>query len=372
MNVTLVDLKAQYHSIQAEIDQAVWSVLESTRFVGGPEVGGFESEFAEFCGAAHCVGLSSGTAALLLALEACGVGPGDEVITTTHTFVATAEAVAKLGARPVLVDVDEATGTIDTDMARKAVTGRTKAVLPVHLYGHPADMDPLLDLCNEYGFTLVEDAAQAQGTLYKGRRTGSMGRVGCFSFYPGKNLGAYGDAGAIVTEDAELASRVAILADHGRTPGTKYEHSAIGFNHRLDAIQAAILRVKLLRLDGWNERRRAVAARYTAALAGTTIGTPAPANWAVPIFHIYAVRVPPGRRSAIQASLAKAGIATGVHYPIPVHLQPAFAYLGYGRGAFPVAETLADSVLSLPMYAELTDEMVDYVVDHLIAAVDGG
>ena len=371
MNVPLVDLKAQYATIHDEIDQAIRRVVESTRFVGGPEVGGFESEFAAFCGSRHCVGLSSGTSALLLALEACGIGPGDEVITTTHTFVATAEAVARLGARPVLVDVDPGTSTMDPDLARKAVTGRTKAVLPVHLYGHPADMDPLLDLCDAYGLTLVEDAAQAQGSLYKGRRTGSIGRVGCFSFYPGKNLGAYGDAGAIVTDDTAIASKIAVLADHGRTPGSKYEHSEVGFNHRLDALQAAVLRVKLRHLDAWNERRRTIAARYTGALAGSGIGTPTPAPWAVPIFHIYAVQVPPHRRTAIQASLAAAGVSTGVHYPIPVHLQPAFASLGYARGAFPVAEALSDSVLSLPMFAEMTDATVDYVVDSLIKAAHG-
>lgn len=372
MNVPLVDLKAQYEAIRDEIDGAIRDVVSSSRFVGGPELRAFEQEYAAFCGSRHCVGVSSGTSALLLALQACGVGPGDEVITPTHTFVATAEAVAQVGAHPVLVDVDPGTGTMDPDMARKAVTGHTKALLPVHLYGHPADMDPLLDLCANYGLTLIEDAAQAHGSLYKGRRAGSIGRVGCFSFYPGKNLGAYGDAGAVVTDDDEIAAKVAMLADHGRTPGSKYEHSQIGFNHRLDSLQAAILRVKLRHLDAWNERRRAIAARYNAALSGSGVATPEPAAWAVPIYHIYAVRIPAARRAAVQASLATAGIATGVHYPIPVHLQPAFAHLGHARGAFPVAEALADSVLSLPMYAEMSDTMVDHVAQRLIGAVKSG
>jgi dTDP-4-amino-4,6-dideoxygalactose transaminase len=258
---------------------------------------------------------------------------------------------------------------MDPEQARRAVTGRTKAIMPVHLYGHPADLDPLIDVCDRYGLSLIEDAAQAQGALYKGRRCGGIGRIGCFSFYPGKNLGAYGDAGAVVTSDAALAERIAMLADHGRAPGSKYEHATVGYNHRLDAIQAAILRVKLRRLDGWNGQRRALARLYGERLAGASLVLPSPAPWAEPIYHIYAVRVPPPARAGIQAALAAAGVATGIHYPVPVHLQPAFAYLGHRTGDFPHAEALAASVLSLPMYPELTPEAVGYVCDRLIEAL---
>ena len=369
MSFPLVDLKAQYRSIEGEINEAIRGVLESARFVGGPEVSRFEAEFAQYCQAQHCVGLSSGTAALSLALEACGIGAGDEVITTTHTFVATAEAIAKLGAKPVLVDVDPATYTIDPRQTLAAVTARTKAIIPVHLYGHPADLDPILDICARYGLVLVEDAAQAHGALYKGQRIGSFGHVACFSFYPGKNLGAYGDAGAVVTNDAALASKVAMLADHGRAPGSKYEHTVVGYNHRLDALQAAVLRVKLRHLDNWNERRRAIAARYNKLLAEAPVVVPRAASWAVPVYHLYVVQVARRQRPGIQQGLSDAGIATGIHYPLPVHLQPAFTGLGLKAGDLPVAEALAGSVLSLPMYPELLDSEVDLIAARLLEAL---
>lgn len=371
MGFPLVDLKAQYRSIETEVNTAIWGVLESTRFIGGPEVSCFEAEFAQYCQVQHCVGLSSGTAALSLALEAAGIGAGDEVITTTHTFVATAEAIAKLGAKPVLVDVDPETCTIDVEQAIRAVTGHTKAILPVHLYGHPADLDPILDICERYGLLLIEDAAQAHGALYKGRRIGSFGHVACFSFYPGKNLGAYGDAGAVVTNDADLAAKVAMLADHGRARGSKYEHTVAGYNHRLDALQAAVLRVKLPHLDNWNERRRAIAARYNELLAEAAVVTPRAASWATPVYHLYAVQVAPDHRAEIQQALNDAGIATGIHYPLPVHLQPAFAELGYKVGDMPVAERLANSVLSLPMYPELQNSEVEFIAGRFIAALGG-
>lgn len=370
MSVPLVDLRAQYRAIESEITAAITGVLESTRFIGGPELVGFESEFAAFCGAEHCVGLSSGTAALKLALAACGVGPGDEVITTTHTFVATAEAICHVGARPVLVDVDAKTRTLDPGQVVRAITGRTRAVIPVHLYGHPADLDALLDVCARYQLKLIEDAAQAHGALYNGRRVGAIGDAGCFSFYPGKNLGAYGDAGAVVTRDPEVASRVAMLADHGRVRGSKYEHAAVGDNLRLDALQAAILRVKLRHLDQWNEQRRSIAARYDARLKGAGLAGPERAPWAVPVYHLYVVEVPAPARGIVQRELSAAGIATGLHYPLPIHLQPAFGHLGYRAGVFPEAERLAGTVLSLPMYPELTETTVDEVACRLAEALE--
>ena len=370
MNVPLVDLEAQYRAIAQEIDATISSVVQSGRFIGGPQLSAFEAEFASYCGVNRCVALSSGTAALLLALQACGVGKGDEVITSTHTFVATAEAIALLGARPVLVDICPDTYTLSPERVKAAITGRTRAVVPVHIYGHPADMDPLEELCERYGLSLVEDAAQAHGALYRGRKAGSIGRCGCFSFYPGKNLGAYGDAGAVMTEDSALADRVQALADHGRARGSKYEHAEIGFNHRMDALQAAVLRIKLKHLDCWNSRRRALAALYHRAL-GDRLSVPQSAPWAEPVYHLYVVQVPPESRSALQQRLSQAGVSTGIHYPIPVHLQPAFRYLGYSRGDFPLAEELADRALSLPMYPELTEEQLHHVATTLLEALPG-
>lgn len=367
--IPLVDLKAQYLAIRGEIDAAIQSVLDSTRFIGGPELAAFESEFAAFCQADHCVGVSSGTAALTLALAACGIGPADEVVTSTHTFVATAEAIAQVGARPVLVDVDPDTGTVSPRQVELALTGRTRAILPVHLYGHPADLGPLLELCERYGLFLIEDAAQAHGATYQGRRVGSQGHAACFSFYPGKNLGAYGDAGAVVTSDANLADRVRMLADHGRAPGSKYEHAQVGSNQRMDALQAAILRVKLRHLDQWNALRRERAAQYDALLAGSLARPLRPPVWGECVYHLYVVQVPPATRASLQARLAEAGIATGIHYPIPVHLQPAFANLGYGEGAFPIAEAMAASVLSLPLYPELQPSQVELIADALLRAL---
>ncbi len=367
--IPLVDLGAQYRSIKDEMDAAIQGVLDSTRFIGGPELAAFEAEFAAYCEAAYCVGVSSGTSALALALRACGLGHGAEVITCSNTFVATAEAIAQVGATPVLVDATSTTGGMDAEQAAMAITGRTRALLPVHLYGHPADLDPLLDLCDRYALTLIEDAAQAHGARHRGRRVGSLGRVACFSFYPGKNLGAYGDAGAIVTNDPDIAAAVRMIADHGRNPGSKYEHSQVGGNDRMDALQAAVLRVKLRHLDDWNQRRREHAAHYDALLAGSAAVPLKPAAWAEPVYHLYIVRVPPQSRERIQRQLAEVGIATGIHYPLPVHLQPAFSDLGHRRGSLPVSESLADSVLSLPMYAELQPEQVEFVAEQLLACL---
>ncbi len=369
--IPLVDLGAQYRSIKSEVDAAISGVLETGRFIGGPELAAFETEFAAYCYAQHCVGVSSGTSALTLALRACGIGPGDEVITCSHTFVATVEAIVQVGATPVLVDTLPSSGGIDPTQVALAITGRTRALLPVHLYGHPVDLDPLLDLCQRYELTLVEDAAQAHGARYRGRQIGSQGRVACFSFYPGKNLGAYGDAGAIVTDDRDIAAAVRMIADHGRNPGSKYEHSAVGGNDRMDALQAAVLRVKLRHLDGWNQRRREHAAHYDRLLRGSPAEPLTPASWAEPVYHLYVVRVPPKARAAVQARLASAGIATGIHYPIPVHLQPAFADLGYTQGRLPVSESLAESVLSLPLYPELEPAQVDAIAAALLSALQG-
>lgn len=368
-HIPLVDLGAQYRSIKGEIDAAISGVLETTRFIGGPELSAFEAEFAAYCDAPHCVGVSSGTSALTLALRACGIGPGDEVITCSHTFVATAEAIAQVGATPVLVDALPSTGGIDPTQVALAITGRTRALLPVHLYGHPVDIDPLLDLCQRYELTLVEDAAQAHGARYRGRRIGSQGRVACFSFYPGKNLGAYGDAGAVVTGDPAIAESVRMAADHGRARGSKYEHATVGGNDRMDALQAAILRVKLRHLDDWNQRRREHAAHYDRLLRGSPAEPLTPASWAEPVYHLYVVRVAPQARADVQARLASAGIATGIHYPIPVHLQPAFADLGYTRGRLPESESLAESVLSLPLYPELEPTQVETIAAELLSAL---
>jgi len=372
MEIPLVDLRAQYFEIQEEIEAAMRGVIESTRFIGGPEIAGFESEFAQYCQCEHCVAVSSGTSALVLALQACGIGPGDEVVTATHTFVATAEAIVAVGARPVLVDVDPITYTMDPDQVLKAVTGRTRAILPVHIYGHPANLAPLQEICSRYKLFLIEDAAQAHGALYRNQRVGSLGHLACFSYYPGKNLGAYGDAGAVLTNDQDLALRLRMLANHGRHPDEKYEHRIVGLNHRMDAIQASILRVKLRHLDDWNARRRALAATYNDALANSGVVTPTSVTWATPVYHLYVIQLPPGRRDRVRNALKQRGVSTGVHYPIPVHLQPAFKSLGYARGDFPVAENLCERIISLPMYPELTTDQVQSIAtcvrDTLLSA----
>ena len=355
--IPLVDLKAQYQSIRGEIDAAVRHVLETTAFIMGPDVAEFEREFARFCGAKHAIGVASGTDALHLTLRACDVGPGDEVITTPFTFIATAEAISMCGARPVFVDIDPRTYNLDVSLVEEAISPRTKAILPVHLYGQPADVDPLLDIARRHSLFLVEDAAQAHGAGYRGRRVGTLADAACFSFYPGKNLGAYGDAGAVTTDDAELAATVRMLRDHGRRD--KYEHLLIGFGSRLDTLQAAVLRVKLPHLEDWNARRRAIAARYDELLEGTRVARPLRPDWADPVYHLYVVRT--ADRAQLQRRLKEAGISSGVHYPIPLHLQPAYRGLGYAPGAFPHAERAAAEVLSLPVFPELSDDDVGRV-----------
>ncbi|MCL5958576.1 MAG: DegT/DnrJ/EryC1/StrS family aminotransferase [Chloroflexi bacterium] len=365
MTIKFVDLKAQLHSIKDEIDAAMNEVMSNCSFVGGKAIKTFEEEFAAYCGVKHVLGVGNGTDALQLALLGCGVGPGQEVITATHTFTATAEAIVNVGARPVFVDVDQ-TYNIDVNQVQDKITSRTRAIIPVHLYGQPADMAPLMSLADKHGLKVIEDAAQAHGARYQGRRAGSLGHVACFSFYPGKNLGAYGDAGAVATGDPEIARRVDVLRDHGRAG--KYVHEVVGFNSRLDSLQAAVLRVKLSHLDDWNERRRSRAALYNDLLAGVPgVVTPFVAPNVEHVYHLYVIQVP--ERDRVQAALKQAGIETGIHYPIPLHEQPAYSNLKHMPDDFPVSHAIAPQILSLPMFAELTDEQIHYVVDAVKEAL---
>jgi dTDP-4-amino-4,6-dideoxygalactose transaminase len=364
MQIPLIDLRTQYRSLKPRIDAAVTRVMESGRFVLGPEVAAFEAEFAEHCHTRHAIGTSSGTSALHMALLAAGVGPGDEVVTVPFTFVATVAAILYTGARPVLVDVEPGTLNMDPDRIEAAVTSRTRAIVPVHLYGQMADMDPILRIGEARGLTVVEDAAQAHGAEHLGRRAGSMGAVGCFSFYPGKNLGAAGEGGAVTTDDDELAARVRLLRDWGAEG--KYHHVMRGYNARLEELQAAILRVKLAELESWTEARRAHAARYRELLAGAGVDLPEEAPGRRHVYHVFAIRHP--ERDRLAGELAARGVATGIHYPVPVHLQPGYADLGYGPGDFPVAERAAREVLSLPMYPELRPDQVEAVAELVAEA----
>jgi dTDP-4-amino-4,6-dideoxygalactose transaminase len=357
--VPFVDLHAQSAEVRTAIDAAIAGVLDSTTFILGPEVAAFESEFATFVGAKGAIGVASGTAALELALRACDIGPGDEVITSAHTFIATAEAISHTGARPVFVDIDPATYAIDPTMVEAAITARTRAIVPVHLYGQPADMGALAQIAQRHGLRLIEDAAQAHGADVGGVRCGALGDLACFSFYPAKNLGAYGDAGAVTGNDPDLLARVGKLRDHGRT--TKYEHDEVGFGERLDALQAAILRVKLRHLERWTELRREHARRYAELLAGTTVAKPEEASGRRHVYHLYVVRSP--RRDALLAHLREQGIGAGVHYPIPLHRQRAYLAQGYSDVVLPETERAAAEVLSLPMYPELTDSQLRAVAD---------
>jgi dTDP-4-amino-4,6-dideoxygalactose transaminase len=355
--IPLVDLKAQYRDVKPEVDAAVAAVLEGGNFILGPEVGAFEKEFAAYCETRFAVGVNSGTSALHLALLACGVGPGDEVITTAFTFVATVAAIEYTGARAVLVEVDPVSLTIDPDRIESAITARTKAIVPVHLYGLPADMDPIMSIALAHGLVVVEDAAQAHGAEYKRRRAGSIGDIGCFSFYPGKNLGAAGDGGAITTANEDYARTVRMLRDWGAEQ--KYLHVMKGFNFRLDEIQAAILRVKLRRLEVWTELRRQHARTYGSLLGESPVRLPHASNDARHVYHLYVVRTL--ERDRVRSELHAAGVQAGIHYPIPVHLQPAYANLGYRRGDFPETERAAGEVLSLPLYPEMTARALERV-----------
>ncbi|MDG4772756.1 DegT/DnrJ/EryC1/StrS family aminotransferase [Solwaraspora sp. WMMD792] len=374
-SIPLVDLAAAHTEVAEEVDAGFKRVLAGTAFIGGAEVAAFETEYAAFSGVPHCVGVANGTDALELALRAVGVGPGSEVILPANTFIATAEAVARAGARVVLVDCDPATYLIDVDAALAAVTPATRAIAPVHLYGQLAEVDRLragLASLSATGqeIAIVEDAAQCQGATRHGRGAGADG-IAATSFYPGKNLGAYGDAGAVVTADAQLAADVRRMSAHGSV--RKYVHEVVGFNSRLDGLQAVVLRAKLARLADWNDRRRAIAARYHELLAGLDVVRPVTLDGNVHVWHIYCVRVPGGaaRRDAVLAALNAAGIGAGIHYPVPVHLTPAFADLGYPAGSFPQAESTAPELLSLPIYPQLTTGQQDRVVEVLAAALAG-
>jgi dTDP-4-amino-4,6-dideoxygalactose transaminase len=357
MNVPFVDLHAQYLTIQSDIDAAIARTIAHSAFIGGQEVRDFEAEFAKYCETKACVGVANGTDALHLTLQALGIGPGDEVITVAHTFIATAEAICLTGARPVFVDIRKDTMLMDPDALEAAVTPRTRAIIPVHLYGQACDMDRIMDVANRHGLKVIEDAAQAHGARWRGRRAGSIGDAACFSFFPGKNLGAYGDAGAVVSHDENLIHRIRMLANHGRTD--KYIHELEGSNSRLDGLHAAILRIKLPHLDTWNAARQGHSAQYAETLSNSAVTLPVVDPGAQPVWHLFVVKV--SERNILQKSLRERGIATGIHYPVPLHLQPAYRRLGIPAGALPVTEWAASHVLSLPMYPELTPQQIDTV-----------
>jgi dTDP-4-amino-4,6-dideoxygalactose transaminase len=361
MQVPFVDLQAQHTSIAQEIEEAIGRVLHSTAFILGDEVSQFENAFAAYCGAKHAVGVDSGTSALELALRGYGIGPGDEVITAANTFIASAIAISAVGAAPVLVDIDRHTYNVDVTRIEAAITPRTKAILPVHLYGQPADMSAIQEVASRYDLLVIEDACQAHGAHYKGKRAGTLGQAAAFSFYPAKNLGACGDGGILVTDDDALADRVRMLRNYGQRE--KYHHEIQGFNCRLDTIQAAILQIKLRHLDEWNSRRAQHAMLYDKLLADSCVVRPVIAEDRDHVWHLYVVRVPD--REALRDFMTERGIMTGIHYPIPMHLQPAYQDLGYERGSFPVTEAYASEIVSLPMYPEMPTEFVEYVADAI-------
>jgi dTDP-4-amino-4,6-dideoxygalactose transaminase len=369
MKVPFLDLKSHHAPMLEEINAAIQEVIDSAAFAGGPFVTRFEEDFAAYCDARYAIGVGSGTEALWLVLLALGVGPGDEVITVPNSFMATAEAITYCGAKPVFVDVDEQTYNMDPAGLEQAVTTRTKAIIPVHLFGQPADMDPILEFARKRGLFVVEDAAQAHGAIYKGRKVGTLGDAGCFSFYPGKNLGAFGEAGAIVTNNDALQEKIRILRDHGQI--RKYHHTMVGWNARMDGIQGAILQIKLRHLEKGNELRRSHAAHYDTALRGAEdIIVPFHARNVQHVYHVYAIRVQD--RDEVMRLLTQKGVGSGVHYPVPIHLQEAYSALGYKPGAFPIAERCATEFLSLPMFPELTSTQVETVVQSLKETVAVG
>lgn len=358
MTIPLVALEAQLDSIREEIKAAIDRVLNDAAFILGQEVSLFEEEFAAYCGAKYAVGVDSGVSALELGMRALGIGPGDEVITPANSFIASSSAISFTGARPVLVDVDPVTYNIDPCQLRRNITPRTRAVMPVHLYGQPADMAGILEVADAHGLWVIEDACQAHGARYNGRRVGSLGHIAAFSFYPAKNLGAFGDAGAVVTNDANVADTVRTMRNYGQSE--KYHHVLLARNHRLDTLQAAILRVKLRYLDQWNARRAELARLYTLLLSNEKVTTPEVAPGCDHVYHLYVIQSED--RDGLQAFLGERGIDTGIHYPIPIHLQPAYTSLGYRPGAFPVTESIATRLLSLPMFPDLKETEVEYVV----------
>jgi len=358
MRIPLVNLRNQYQVIKEEVLAEIGQALDGMQLFLGKNVQALESDFAAFCGVESSVGVSSGTDALHIAIRACGIGSGDEVITVSHTFIATIEAIILAGAKPVLVDIDPQTYNIDTSQIERMINSKTRAILPVHLYGHPADMDPILELARAYKLKVIEDACQAHGAEYKGHRVGSMGDVGCFSFYFTKNLGAYGEGGIITTSDPDIAERCRMLRDHGQN--SKYHHSMMGINGRLDEIQAAVLRVKLPHLEDWIEKRRNLAQAYNAGLP-EILEKPQEMPWAKHVYHLYVIRTP--EREELRAWLESKGIGAGMHYPIPVHMQEAWLEYGGGDFSLPVTEKITQEIISLPMYPEMTNEEVNYVCD---------
>jgi dTDP-4-amino-4,6-dideoxygalactose transaminase len=361
MNVPFVDLRTQYRAIADEVRPKLETVMANADFILGHDVTSFEEEFATYCSVSYGIGLDSGTSALELSLRACEVGEGDEVITAANTFFATAAAITYVGARPILVDINPLTYNIDVSRLKEALSERTRAIIPVHLCGQPADMDPIMELAERKGLWVIEDACQAHGARYKGRRTGSIGHVACFSFYPAKNLGGYGDGGMVVTNDEKIAERVRMLRDYGQQE--KYRHLIVGYNRRLDTLQATVLRVKLHHLDEWNEARRRHAHLYDRLLKDTRVTPPFNPEHSEHVYHLYVVQSE--RRDELREWLGAKDVATGIHYPVPVHLQPAYAYLGYGEGDFPVTEAYARRTLSLPMFPELIKEQIEYVVEAI-------
>jgi dTDP-4-amino-4,6-dideoxygalactose transaminase len=359
--VPFFDLKAQTEQIRREVIEAIEGTIDSSMFVLGPSLEQFENSFSKYCGCSHAIGVSSGTAALHVALVALGVGPGDEVITAPNTFVATIEAILHAGARPILADVREDTFCIDPKSVESAITAKTKAIIPIHLFGQPSDMDALCSLAEQHSLFILEDACQAHGAVYKGKRAGSLGHAAAFSFYPSKNLGAFGDGGAVTTNDADIAGRITALRHHAQFE--KNQHSTIGYNYRLDCIQAAVLNVKLRYLDKWNDRRREIAQRYISGLAGMDYKLQAVIPDVVSSYHIMAAGHP--NSELVQDTLDENNIGWGKHFAVPVHLQPGYRFLGYDEGSFPVSERLAEQLISLPLYPEMTDAQVDYVVDIL-------
>lgn len=366
VQVPFLDLKAHHDPIRAEVMAAMNEVIDINAFAGGPFVAKFEEDYAKYCGANFCIGAGNGTDTLWFSLLALGIGQGDEVITAPMTFMATAEAISYAGAKPVFVDIDPISYTLDATKIEAAITSRTKAILPVHLFGQCADMDPILAIAKKHHLHVVEDAAQAQGALYKGRKAGTLGNAGSFSFYPGKNLGAWGEAGAITTNDAALAERMKMFREHGQK--RKYYHDVIGWNGRMDGLQAAVLRVKLKYLDKANDGRRRAAARYNQLLAGNpSLTLPVELSGRHHIYHVYALRL--NNRDHILKAMSERGISCGIHYPVPVHLQKAYSHLGYKKGDFPVSEACGETFLSLPMYPELTEEQISAVVSSLSSSL---
>ncbi|MGQ9602996.1 MAG: DegT/DnrJ/EryC1/StrS family aminotransferase [bacterium] len=366
MKVPFVDLRAQYQSISNEIQEAIMDVVNDCAFVGGKYVERFEEEFAAYCSRRYAVGVSSGTSALHLALIALGIKPGDEVITAANTFIATTEAITHAGGKVRLVDIDPESYTVDPAKIEDAITPKTKVIIPVHLYGQTADMDPLIEIAKKHGIKILEDAAQAQGAEYKGRRAGSIGDVAAFSFYPAKNLGAYGDAGMVVTDDKDVADKVRLYSNHGRR--SAYDHAVEGFNERLDGIQAAVLSVKLKYLDSWNEMRNRAARRYDGMLKDLPVRTPKQMYYAKHIYHLYVIRI--AQRDKVRDYLASKGVGTGIHYPIPIHLLDAYRHAGIPKASYPETEKAAEEILSLPMYAEINEEQQRYVVDCIAEALN--